>query len=112
VPIATGRLLFVLVMLAHERRRLVRLAVTEHPTAAWTRLPTIPIDAPLGGDTRGGPVQSPEPMAFVAGTRTNLWGDSGVMTSRNCWIVHSAVGCSGTFQWRIRRVPTSRTTNT
>jgi hypothetical protein len=26
-----------------------------------------------------------------------------VMTARNCWIVHSAVGCSVTFQWRIQR---------
>lgn len=37
VPTATGRLLFVLVMLAHERRRIVHLGVTDHPTAAWTR---------------------------------------------------------------------------
>jgi hypothetical protein len=36
VPTATGRLLFVLVMLAHERRRAVHVAVTDHPTAAWT----------------------------------------------------------------------------
>jgi putative transposase len=36
VPTATGRLLFVLVILAHARRRIVRVAVTEHPTAAWT----------------------------------------------------------------------------
>jgi putative transposase len=36
VPTATGRLLFVLVMLAHQRRRVVHVAVTEHPTAAWT----------------------------------------------------------------------------
>src|SRR5262245_39336985 len=36
VPTATGRLLFVLVMLAHERRRIVHVAVTDHPTAAWT----------------------------------------------------------------------------
>jgi putative transposase len=35
VPTATGRLLFVLVLLAHERRRLVHVAVTSHPTAAW-----------------------------------------------------------------------------
>ena len=35
VPTATGRLLFVLVMLAHGRRRLVHVAVTDHPTAAW-----------------------------------------------------------------------------
>lgn len=37
VPTVTGRLLFVLVMLAHERRRIVHVAVTDHPTAAWTR---------------------------------------------------------------------------
>ena len=36
VPTATGRLLFVLVMLAHARRRIVHIAVTDHPTAAWT----------------------------------------------------------------------------
>ena len=36
VPTVTGRLLFVLVILAHERRRVVRVAVTAHPTAAWT----------------------------------------------------------------------------
>jgi transposase InsO family protein len=36
VPTATGRLLFVLVMLAHHRRRVVHAAVTAHPTAAWT----------------------------------------------------------------------------
>ena len=36
VPTATYRLLFVLVILAHPRRRLVHVAVTTHPTAAWT----------------------------------------------------------------------------
>jgi transposase InsO family protein len=36
VPTATGRLLFVLVILAHARRRVVHVAVTEQPTAAWT----------------------------------------------------------------------------
>jgi putative transposase len=36
VPTATCRLLFVLVLLAHDRRRIVHLAVTSHPTAAWT----------------------------------------------------------------------------
>ena len=29
-------MLFVLIMLAHERRRIVHVAVTEHPTTAWT----------------------------------------------------------------------------
>jgi transposase InsO family protein len=36
VPTATYRLLFVLVILAHERRRVVHVAVTRDPTAAWT----------------------------------------------------------------------------
>ena len=35
-PTVTFRLLFVLVILAHERRRIVHVAVTEHPAAAWT----------------------------------------------------------------------------
>jgi hypothetical protein len=34
VPTVTCRLLFVLVMLAHDRRRVVDVAVTAHPTAA------------------------------------------------------------------------------
>ena len=36
VPTITFRLLFVLVILAHERRGIVHVAVTDHPTAAWT----------------------------------------------------------------------------
>jgi putative transposase len=36
VPTVTFRLLFVLVILAHDRRRIVYVAVTEQPTAAWT----------------------------------------------------------------------------
>src|SRR2546421_5034918 len=36
VPRATFRVLFVLVVLSHDRRRLVHLNVTEHPTADWT----------------------------------------------------------------------------
>ncbi|HJZ73341.1 MAG TPA: integrase core domain-containing protein [Vicinamibacterales bacterium] len=36
VPTATCRLLFLPVILAHERRRVVHVAVTDHPTAAWT----------------------------------------------------------------------------
>jgi putative transposase len=35
VPTATYRFLFVLVILAHERRWVVHVAVTHHPTAAW-----------------------------------------------------------------------------
>ena len=36
VPTLTGRVLFVLVLLAHSRRRVIHINVTEHPTAAWT----------------------------------------------------------------------------
>jgi len=36
VPTARLRVLFVLVVLAHHRRRVVRFNVTEHPTATWT----------------------------------------------------------------------------
>jgi transposase InsO family protein len=35
VPTARLRVLFVLVVLAHHRRRVVHFNVTEHPTAAW-----------------------------------------------------------------------------
>jgi putative transposase len=35
VPTVTLRLLFVLVVLAHDRRRIVHVAVTAHPTAEW-----------------------------------------------------------------------------
>jgi putative transposase len=34
VPTATFRVLFVLVVLAHRRRRVIHFNVTEHPTAA------------------------------------------------------------------------------
>src|SRR5690242_11765709 len=36
VPTATCRVLFVFIMLAHERRRIVHVNLTEHPTALWT----------------------------------------------------------------------------
>jgi putative transposase len=36
VPTVTHKVLFVLVMLAHERRWVVHVHVTEHPTAEWT----------------------------------------------------------------------------
>src|SRR5712692_3682812 len=36
VPTARLRVLFVLVVLAHHRRRVLHFNVTEHPTSAWT----------------------------------------------------------------------------
>ena len=36
VPTVTHKVLFVLLILAHERRRIVHFNITEHPTAQWT----------------------------------------------------------------------------
>jgi hypothetical protein len=36
VPTVQCRVLFVFIMLAHERRRIVHFNITEHPTAQWT----------------------------------------------------------------------------
>ena len=36
VPTSTFKVLFVFVVLAHERRKIVHFNVTEHPTAQWT----------------------------------------------------------------------------
>jgi hypothetical protein len=36
VPTATFRVLFVFIVLSHERRRIVHFNVTEHPSAEWT----------------------------------------------------------------------------
>jgi transposase InsO family protein len=36
VPSATFRILFVLIILSHDRRRILHANVTAHPTAAWT----------------------------------------------------------------------------
>ena len=35
VASASFRLLYVMIILAHDRRKITRAAVTEHPTAAW-----------------------------------------------------------------------------
>ena len=50
VPTATFRVLFVLVVLAHHRRRVLHFNVTEHPTALWTGqqiIETFPEDTAL-----------------------------------------------------------------
>jgi transposase InsO family protein len=36
VPTASCKVLFVFILLAHERRRIVHFNITEHPTAVWT----------------------------------------------------------------------------
>ena len=37
VPTLTCRILFAFVVLAHDRRRILHVNVTKHPTSAWTR---------------------------------------------------------------------------
>ena len=37
MPTLTCRILFVFVVLAHDRRRILHVNVTRHPTSAWTR---------------------------------------------------------------------------
>jgi hypothetical protein len=36
VPTATFKVLFVFIILAHDRRRIIHFNITEHPTAQWT----------------------------------------------------------------------------
>lgn len=36
VPTVTGRLLYILIVMTHERRKVVHFNVTESPTAEWT----------------------------------------------------------------------------
>jgi putative transposase len=36
VPTVTCKVLFVLLIVAHHRRRVVHVSITEHPTAEWT----------------------------------------------------------------------------
>ena len=38
VPTATFRLLYVFIVLSHDRRRIVHFNVTGHPHSQWTRL--------------------------------------------------------------------------
>ncbi len=41
VPTIRFQVLYVFLVLAHDRRRIVHFAVTAHPTAEWTALPVI-----------------------------------------------------------------------
>jgi len=41
VPTVTFRVLFVFVILAHERRRIIHFSVTESPSAKWTALQVV-----------------------------------------------------------------------
>jgi hypothetical protein len=60
VPTLIGSVLFVLVLLTHHRRRIVHLAITEHPTARSSQHPlgrhrrrpatVLAKDSPANGD--------------------------------------------------------------
>ena len=53
VPTLTGRLLFVFVVLSHDRRRIVHVNCTAHPTSAWTAqqlVEAFPNDTAPAGD--------------------------------------------------------------
>jgi putative transposase len=41
VPTVTYKVLFVLLMLSHHRRRVAHVKVTAHPTAEWTAQPLV-----------------------------------------------------------------------
>jgi putative transposase len=41
VPTASCKVLFVCMLLAHERRRIIHFTITEHPTAPWTSRPIV-----------------------------------------------------------------------
>ena len=65
IPTATYRLLFVLVLLAHDRRRIRHVAVTAHPTAVWTAQQlreAFPWD------------EAPRYLLMIAITRSKAWG--------------------------------------
>src|SRR5215472_12276941 len=79
VPTATFRVLFVLVVLAHRRRRVLHFNVTEHPTAAW---------ASPGSVSRRScaTVSDPRPRQSlwrpVAGTACGKWASSAKSSPR------------------------------
>src|SRR5437870_978841 len=62
VPTATFRVLFVLVVLSHGRRRLLHFNVTAHPTAEWTA-PTTDRGVRAGG----------QPSVSDPGPGPSLW---------------------------------------
>ncbi len=68
VPTLTGRVLFVLVLLSHRRRRIIHVNITEHPTAVWTARSRrhlrrrVPAPGRQHGHRRGG-LHSVQPLA-------------------------------------------------
>src|SRR5438132_9132600 len=93
VPTATFRVLFVLVVLTHSRRRLVHFNVTAHPTAEWTArqiLEAFPFDLAIYG--HGFASKSPSCRSKKCSERRGLhgkgptWSVSSVRSGENVWI--------------------------
>lgn len=80
VPTATYRLLFVLVILAHQRRLVVHVAVTAHPNAAWTaqQLPSLSEQQVAAGRTAAQVVGS------IARRTSGVTADANVHHLRTC----------------------------
>jgi putative transposase len=65
VASASFRLLYVVIILAHDRRNIVRTAVTEHPTAAWLSR-QVPVQILL---SRLNQIEPPERLIRSGGSR-------------------------------------------
>jgi putative transposase len=61
VPTASLRVLFVFVVLAHHRRRVVHFNVTQHPTAHWTVQQLVDADRYLKSRAACDPLQKSPP---------------------------------------------------
>jgi putative transposase len=125
VPTATFRVLFVFVVLSHDRRRIVHVNVTAHPTSAWTAqqfreawpwdtAPRFVIrdrDRIYGSDARRttqqlgveevltaprSPWQNPFVERVIGSLRRSVWITSSCGTSAHCAATCSATSCTTT----------------
>ena len=110
VPTVTCRVLFVFIMLAYERRRIVHFNVTEHPTAQWTTQQIIEASLPYqmycgledtGRNIAGGCYGPGFSTSVIAGT-ANVRASIPLKSGRVC----DFPACSGcSFLGRGRCIP-------
>jgi putative transposase len=82
VPTITYRLLFVLVILAHQRRRVAHVAATAHPTAAWTAQQ---LREAFPEDTAPRYLIHDRDHAFASLAATAIWTDDIRTAARSPW---------------------------